>query len=34
MDFLHDLMDKNLPANAEDMSLIHGPGRPHMPWSN
>ena len=25
---------KNLPANAGDMGLILGPGRPHMPWSN
>ena len=25
---------KNLIANAEDRSLIHGLGRSHMPWSN
>ena len=25
---------KNLPANGGDMSLIPGPGRFHMPWSN
>ena len=27
-------VDKNLPANAGDMSSIPGPGRSHMPWSN
>ena len=25
---------KNLPANAGDTSLIPGPGRSHMLWSN
>ena len=25
---------KNLPASAEDMDSISGPGRSHMPWSN
>ena len=25
---------KNLPASAGDVSLIPGPGRSHMPWSN
>ena len=25
---------KNPPANAGHMSLIPGPGRPHMPWSS
>ena len=25
---------KNLPANAGDMGLSSGPGRPHMPRSN
>ena len=24
---------KNLPANKEDMGLIPGLGRSHMPWS-
>ena len=28
------LVVKNLPANAEDMDLIPGWGRSHMPWSN
>ena len=27
-------MDKTPPANAGNMSLIPGPGRFHMPWSN
>ena len=25
---------KNLPANAGHVSLLPGPGRSHMPWSN
>ena len=25
---------KSPPANAEDMALIPGLGRPHMPWGN
>ena len=25
---------ENLPANAEDMGLIPGPGRSHVPQSN
>ena len=29
-----DLVVKNLPANAGDMSLIPHPRRSHMPWSN
>ena len=32
--FLGGSVLKNLPANVEDMSLIPGPGRFHMPWSN
>ena len=31
MDFLGDTVDKNLPANAEDMGSIPSPGRSHMP---
>ena len=27
-------MVKKLPANAEDMGLIPGPGKSHMPWSS
>ena len=27
-------MDENLPANAENVGLIHGLGRSHMPWGN
>ena len=27
-------MDKNLPANAEDMGSNPGPGRSHVPRSN
>lgn len=30
-DFAGDAMDKNLPANARDTSLIPGPGRSHIP---
>ena len=26
-------MDRNLPANARDMSLIPGPGKIHMLWA-
>jgi len=33
-DFPGGSMVKNPPANAEDMSLIPGLGRSHMPWSN
>ena len=33
-DFPGGTVDKNLPANAEDMGLIPGPGRSHMLWSN
>ena len=38
MDLSQDFPDgpgvKNLPANAEDTSLIPGPGRSHMPQSS
>ena len=27
-------MIESLPANAEDMGSITGPGRSHMPWGN
>ena len=27
-------VNKNLPANAEDLSSILDPGRFHTPWSN
>ena len=27
-------MVKKLPANAEDVGLIPGPGKSHMPWSS
>ena len=33
-DFPSGPVDKNLPANAGDMSSIPGPGRLHMPWDN
>ena len=33
-DFPGGTVVKNLPANAGDMCLIPGPGRPHMPQSN
>jgi len=32
--FPDGLVVKNLPASAEDMGLILGVGRSHMPWSN
>ena len=32
--FLGGSVVKNLPASAEDLSLIPDPGRFHMPWSN
>ena len=32
-DFLGGTVDKNPPANVEDMGSIPGPGRFHMPWS-
>ena len=31
MDFLGDTVDKNLPANAEDMGSIPSPGRSRVP---
>ena len=31
-DFPGGSVDKNLPANVGDMSLIPSPGRFHMPW--
>ena len=31
MDFLGDIVDKNPPANAEDMGSIPSPGRSSMP---
>ena len=34
MDFPGGLVFKNLPASAEDMGLISGPGRSHMPQDN
>ena len=33
-DFPGGLVGKNLPANAEDTSLIPGPRRLYMPWGN
>ena len=27
-------MVKKLPANAEDVGLIPGPGKSHVPWSS
>ena len=33
-DFPGGTMDKNLPADAGDMSSIQGPGRFHEPQSN
>ena len=33
-DFPGDAVVKNLPASAEDMGSIPGPGRSHMPQSN
>ena len=33
-DFPGGVVVKNPPANAGDTSLISGPGRSHMPWSN
>ena len=33
-DFPSGPVDKNLSANAGDMSSIPGPGRFHMPWDN
>ena len=33
-DFPGGAVVKNPPANAGDMGLIPGPGRPHLPWSN
>ena len=33
-DFFSGSVDKKSPANSGDMSLIPGPGRFHMPWSN
>ena len=33
-DFPSSSVDKSLPANAGDMSLIPGPKRFHMPWDN
>ena len=32
--FPGSLVDKNPPANAEDVGLIPGQGRVHMPWSS
>ena len=32
--FLGGSVVKNLPASAEDLSLIPDPGRFHMPWGN
>ena len=34
LDFPGGAVDKNPPANAEDMGSIPGPGRFHMLWSN
>ena len=34
LEFLGGTVDKNLPANAGDMSLIPAPGRFHVLWSN
>ena len=34
IDFPGGTVDKNPPANVEDMGLIPGGGRSHMPWSN
>ena len=33
-DFPSGSVVKNPPVNAEDMALIPGPGRSHMPWGN
>ena len=33
-DFPGGAVVKNLPANAGDTGLSHGPGRSLMPWSN
>ena len=33
-DFPDDGVDKNPPADAEDMGLVPGPGRFHVLWSN
>ena len=33
-DFLGDMVDKNPPAYAGEVSLIPGPGRFHMPQGN
>ena len=34
VDFPGGTVDKNLPANAGDMSSIPGLGRFHIPWGN
>ena len=33
LDFPGGTVDKNLPANAEDVGSIPGPGRAHMLWA-
>ena len=34
LNFSGGTVDKNLPANAQDIGWIPGPGRFHMPWGS
>ena len=34
LNFSGGTVDKNLPANAEDIGSIPGPGRFYMPWGS